>query len=82
MCVKIVSLQRQAHTHCSPLTHNIDKIKLKHATIHDANGTMNVVVRVGRKKGTTKKFDDVSIWMNITMFFFSSHCHSLHQNPS
>jgi len=32
-------------------------------TIHDANDAMNVVARVGRKKGTGKKFANASIWM-------------------
>jgi hypothetical protein len=32
-------------------------------TIHDANGTMNVVASVGRKKGMSKKFANASIWM-------------------
>ncbi len=55
--------EAHTHTHCSSLTHNTDKEKLKHMTIHDANGTMNVVASVGRKKGMSKKFANASIWM-------------------
>ncbi len=67
-----VSFQRHAHTHCCPLTHNTYKEKLKHMTIHDANGTMNVIARVGRKEGTSKKFVDASVWMKGLKITYSN----------
>jgi hypothetical protein len=42
------------HTHCSPLTHKANKEKLKQMTIHDANGIINVIARVGKQKTRAK----------------------------
>jgi len=47
-------LQRHTHTHCSPLTHKANKEKLKQMTIHDANGIINVIARVGKQKTRAK----------------------------
>lgn len=78
-CVKMFHCRgTHTHTHCSPLTRNTNKEKLKHMTIHDANGTMNVVASVGRKKGMSKKFVDASTWMKglkvIYQIFLDFEC--------